>query len=289
VQAVESDSPPQEQGVPVVSEDGAQWQLLWRSPSMPVHTVLYWMPAMGVAAKHYLPLAEALAARGVAVAIHEWRGIGSSDRRASRHANWTYKTLLERDLPAGLAVVRAEWPQARRILGGHSLGGQLASVFGGLCPKSFDGLILVASGAPYWRRFAHGWLVGLAYVAAPWLARGVGYLPGRRIGFGGNEARGVIDDWARSGRTGRYAARGMREDLEAGMAVLNWPILALRLHDDWLAPQASLDWLLGKMPKAPNRTEVLTSAELGGLRADHFSWMKTPDAVAAHIADWVTS
>jgi predicted alpha/beta hydrolase len=287
VQPADSDTPTHEVGLPVIAADGAVSQLLWRAPEATVRDVLYWMPALGVAAKHYLPLAEALTARGVAVVIHEWRGIGSSNRRAGRHVDWAYRQLLELDMPAGMAVARGQWPGARYWIGGHSLGGQLASVYGALRPQDFSGLTLVSSGAPYWRQFPQSWLIGLAYVAAPWLARLVGYLPGRRIGFGGNEARGVIDDWARTGRTGRYAARGMADNMETKLAQLNWPILALRMQDDWLVPQRSLDWLLGKMPLAARRSHIFASSDLGGTRADHFGWMKTPGAIAAYIADWI--
>ena len=246
---------------------------------------LYWLPAMGVPAKHYLPLAQALAGRGMAVALHEWRGIGSSDRRAGRRQDWGYRTLLQDDLPRGLAAVREIWPGAAGCLGGHSLGGQLAAMYVGAHPAEAAGLVLVASGAPYWGNFRHGWLIGASYVAAPLLARLSGHFPGRRIGFGGNEARGVIDDWARTGRTGHYAAAGMG-DLEPGMAAFAGPVLAVRLRDDWLGPAASLDWLLGKLPRARITREVLGPDELQG-PADHFGWMKTPGPVAVRIADWL--
>ena len=244
---------------------------------------------MGVSARQYLPLAQALAQRGVAVVLHEWRGIGSSDRRAGRHCDWGYRELLADDLPAALAEVGRRWPQAAYWLGGHSLGGQLATLYAALHPAACAGLVLVASGAPYWPRFRRGWLVGLAYVVAPWLAAAVGYLPGRRIGFGGNEARGVIADWARTGRTGRYAAAGMAQDFERQMAALSLPILALRLHDDWLGPKASLDWLLGKMPRASCSVDVITAQDLDNKVADHFGWMKTPQVVATHIASWLAA
>ena len=289
MQPADSDAPTHETGLSVTAADGASTQLLWRAPETAVRDVLYWMPALGVAARHYLPLAEALAARGIAVAIHEWRGIGSSNRRAGRQVDWAYRQLLELDMPAGIAVTRSQWPGARYWMGGHSLGGQLAAVYGALHPQDFSGLALVASGAPYWRQFPQSWLIGLAYVAAPWLARLVGYLPGRRIGFGGNEARGVIDDWARTGRSGRYAAGGMADNMEAKLAALTWPVLTQRMQDDWLVPQPSLDWLLGKMPLASRRSYVLASGELGNAPADHFSWMKTPAAIAAHMANWIDS
>ena len=269
----------------VTAADGATTELLLLGPPGHPRRLLYWLPAMGVAAKHYLPLAVALAARGVAVALHEWRGIGSSDRRAGRRRDWGYRELLEYDLPAGLAAVRGQLPDAVPWLGGHSLGGQLATLHAS-ADRSVAGLVLVASGSPYWRCFRHRWLVGAAYVAAPLLAAALGYLPGRRIGFGGNEARGVIRDWARSGRRGRYAAAGMDVDFEQRLATLHRPALALRLRDDWLGPAASLDWLLAKLPHSRRTLDVLSARELGGA-ADHFSWMKAPRPLAERIAVWL--
>lgn len=274
--------------IPVSAGDDSRFELLCVLPAVAWHQLLYWIPAMGMPAKHYLPLAEALAARGIAVIVHEWRGIGSSNRRASRDCNWGYRELLQQDFPAGMAAVREHWPQATCWLGGHSLGGQLGSLYASLHPAIFAGLVLVASGAPYWRRFRHGWLIVAAYALAPLLAGLRGYLPGRRIGFGGNEARGVIADWARTGRTGCYAAVGMPQDFERQLAALQLPSLALRLRDDWLGPQASLDWLLGKLGPGKRNVEVITPQELGG-PADHFGWMKTPVPIAAHIAAWLAA
>jgi predicted alpha/beta hydrolase len=129
--------------------------------------------------------------------------------------------------------------------------------------------------------------VGLAYVAAPLLAHLVGRLPGRQIGFGGNEARGVIADWARSGRTGRYAARGMPLDFEAALRGQRAPVLALRLNDDWLGPESSLLFLLDKMPAARRTVGVVGSDDLAGARADHFAWMKMPARIAIRIGEWL--
>ena len=272
--------------VTITATDGARSELICVQNGLPRQT-LYWLPAMGVPAKHYLPLAEALAANGVGVALHEWRGIGSSDRRAGRGSDWGYRQLLEADLPAGVREAKARWPQATFWIGGHSLGGQLACLYASLHPQDMAGLALVASGAPYWRKFALALPIWAAYALAVPLSTWLGYLPGRRIGFGGNEAPGVIADWSRSGRTGRYAACGMAEDFERRLAALQLPVLALRLRDDWLGPAASLAWLLGKMPLASTREGIVTPDQLAGQPADHFSWMKVPGGVAAQLAAWM--
>ncbi len=273
--------------IEVSSADGAGFELLGVVPTQSWQQMLYWIPAMGMPARHYLPLARALAERGIAVVLHEWRGIGSSTLRAGRQHNWGYRELLRHDIAAGMSALRQHWPQASCLIGGHSLGGQLGLLYASLRPDEVTGLLLVASGAPYWRRYRHGWLLRVALQLAPLLAGLLGYLPGRRLRFAGNEARGVIADWARSGRSGRYAVSGMSEDLERHLGMLQLPTLALRLRDDWLGPAGSLEWLLGKLPHAPRTLETLAPQDLEGHPADHFSWMKSPAPIAARLAAWI--
>ena len=263
--------------------DGHEYALLATLPHEPVATLL-WLPALGVAARHYEPFAAALARHGVATFIHEWRGHGSSSLRAGHGCDWGYRQLLATDLPASEAASRARLPGLPRIVGGHSLGGQLAACHLGLAPDAPRQLWLVASGAPYWRAFPqpirHG--LPLAYRFLPWLAKRFGALPGRRIGFGGQEAPGVMADWGATALTGRYAANGLDVDLERALGAVAPDVRAVVLEDDWLAPLSSLQFLLSKFQGAAARIHPMDATDLGA-RADHFAWMRAPDAVA----DWL--
>ena len=263
--------------------DGHAFALLHCLPAQP-RARLLWLPALGVAARHYLPLAQALAAQGIAVYLHEWRGNGSSSLRPSRVQDWGYREILEQDLPACQQLLFQHDQQDRVlpwIVGGHSLGGQLACLHAGRFPADFEHLWLVASGTPWWRSFPapRGWLLPLAYRFLPWLARRNGVLPGRRLGFGGNEARGLIQDWSRVGLSNRYAAAGMAEDLESQLRLVQGQARAVLMADDWLAPTGSMQALLAKLPDVRVTTSVLDAAMLR-TRADHFHWMKAPQAVA---------
>ena len=262
--------------IPLHGADGHAWTLPARIPEQP-RAALLWLPAMGVAARHYLAFADALAARGIATFVHEWRGNGSSDLRADRQHDWGYRELLTSDLPASEAAIEAALPGVARILGGHSLGAQLACCRLALAPQSARTLWLVAGGSPYWRAFpaATRWWLPMAYRFLPWLANWCGALPGRRIGFGGQEARGVIRDWSRSALSGRYAARGLAVDLEAAMAGIAVPVRAIVKSEDWLAPATSLRFLLSKLPRST--ATISTLAPATGQRADHFAWMRQPE------------
>ena len=268
--------------LPATSPDGHRAVLLARIPAAP-NARLLWLPAMGVAARHYLPFAEMLAARGIAVFLHEWRGNGSSSLRASREHDWGYRELLE-DIATSDALATATAPELPRVIGGHSLGGQLAGLHLALHPDAASALWLVASGAPYWRTFPapQRWWLLPGYRFLPWLARINGSLPGRLIRFAGNEARSVMADWERSALSGRYAATGIDIDLDAAMAGFTGEVRAIAMAEDWLAPSASTAFLLSKF--RPSRTDmaVFDAARLG-TRADHFSWMKQPDAVVEFL------
>ncbi|ALN58536.1 hydrolase, alpha/beta fold family [Lysobacter enzymogenes] len=268
--------------------DGHRWSLLCALPARPSASLL-WLPALGVAARHYQPFAHALAARGVAVFVHEWRGNGGSSLRASRACDWGYRELLLDDLPLSDAEAAAALPGVPRIVGGHSLGGQMACMRLGLAALAGDPLMptslwLAASGAPYWPTWPlpSRLAMPLIYRFLPWLAQVNGTLPGRRIGFGGTEARSLIRDWSRTALSGTYAARGIEADIEAGMAQVRVDARAVRMVEDWLVPRASQDFLLGKLPLARVEAVELGARDLG-VRADHFAWMKQPDAVVAAL------
>lgn len=265
----------------VCASDGHRFEL----PHVPArHTAklqLLWLPALGVPARHYLPLAQALAAHGCAVTLMEWRGHGSSQLRAGRDHDWGFHALLQHDLPAAISRLREAGIHID-TLGGHSLGGQLASCFAGQL-EGCRRLWLVASGSPYWRSFPlrHRLLLPLAYVLLPAIARLCGHLPGRRLGFGGRESASLIADWARVGRSGHYR---LPSGVEQQMRQLQLPCTAVCLQHDWLAPASSLSALLGKLPGCTPRIHMAGSAELG-TRADHFAWMRDPSFIAATLAE----
>lgn len=266
--------------VAVQAADGHRYALQARIPDNAGRGLL-WLPALGIAARHYLPLADALAARGIAVCLHEWRGHGSSTWRAARDRDWGYRELLQQDIPASMQAMQSLLPGLPRAIGGHSLGGQLACCHVALQPDAADAIWLAGSGAPYWRAFPlpHRLWLPMAYRFLPWLAARNGFLPGRRIGFGGNEARGVIADWAGTASTGRYAAAGVDADLEAALSRVDASVHAALFDRDWLAPASSLHFLFSKMPRTQARVSTYDTATLG-VDADHYAWMKRPRAVA---------
>lgn len=269
----------QELEIPLSTNDGHRFKLIARIPPQSRSSVL-WLPALGVAAKHYLPLAEALAANGVAVFLHEMRGNGSSSLRPSREIDWGYREILASDIACSDAAVAEHAPAETRIIGGHSIGAQFAACYLAMHPPAFQSLWLVASGSPYWRNFPapKRYLFPFAYQFVPWIADLRGSLPGRRLGFGGDEARTLMRDWARIGLGNRYEAAGLETDLEGALSRVSVEVRAVLMSRDWFAPRRSMQALLDKLRRSRSTIAMLDEVALG-VPADHFAWMKQPQAV----------
>lgn len=270
--------------LPIVAGDGHASLLRLHRSSEP-GPGLFWMPALGVPAAKYDAFAKALVAEGVTCAVHEWRGNASSSLRARRGVDWGYRELLQHDLPASIAALDSA---TRWHFGGHSLGGQFAAMAAARQPHASAGLALVATGVPQASTFRGRQRLGVGLFAGvlPLLTRVAGYYPGHRLGFAGREAGQLMRDWGATVRTGRYDHYGHRDDLDSVLARLQQPVLGVRMAHDWLVPEASMQALLGKVGSGVKSVECFDDARLGA-RADHFRWMRQPQALAACIAAWM--
>ena len=271
--------------LPVESRDGHRFELIHVAAERPRNGLLF-LPGMGLSARLFIRFGRALAERGTSVFIHEWRGNGSSSVRASRQSNWGYRELLD-DLEAARLAV-AEHAPGDYLIGGHSLGAQFACLSAAIDPRDCRGLVILAGGSPYWRTFGLPMKTVMMTImfAFPALGSLIGYYPGKRVGFAGNEARDVMADWARSARTGRYEPTGIDMDLEVRLHALRLPVLAIDMADDWFVPKASLDWLAGKLDGCEVTRRTVEAGEDGG-KADHYAWMKRPERTAEAIGEWL--
>jgi predicted alpha/beta hydrolase len=272
--------------VGVKAADGHCFELIHVRADKPRQAWLF-LPGMGMTARQYIDFSSVLADSGCEVFIHEWRGLGSSSLRAGRDCDWGYRELLEYDLMVALDKALEISKTETLYLAGHSLGSQFACMVAGLRPDLTAGIALIAGGAPRWQSFPllKGLPLYMGFWAMPAIANIVGYYPGRQLGFAGREARRVMADWARTGRTGRYAFSDIDHDLETAMADLDVPALGLRMEADWFVPEASLEWLIGKLGGSRKSTQVITTSAMG-LSADHYSWMKSPEVTVDAIRRW---
>jgi predicted alpha/beta hydrolase len=271
----------------VMSRDGvASTITVFKGDDSPSAPVLICMPAMGVKAKFYEPLAEALLQEGWRFVTADLRGNGLSALHVRKGVDFGYHEMVTFDWPAVVDKVKELFPGSPVYLFGHSLGGQLSALYLAANPGAVSGLILVATPSVHWRAWDFPLNVGVlaGTQAACTLARALGYFPGRKIGFGGMEAKGVICDWARQARTGRYQPSGSSLDYEQLLRELEIPVLAISFDGDFLSPEKAVDNLLAKMRKAH-----ITHLHLAGDDLDHFRWVKRPAPVIEKMQEWLVA
>lgn len=247
------------------------------------------VPAMAIPAKKYDVLAEHLASKGVSSVICELRGVATSSLRASRAVDFGYETMIDYDLNTAIKNTQLIFPANRIIFFGHSLGGQLLSLYLAKHKPSVDHLILSASCSIYYRgwRFPKNLFILFFTQVSRLISVFVGYFPGKKMKFGGREARTVIQDWARVARTGNYKLTSSDVDYEEALRTVDAKILAINFKDDGFAPQRATENLLNKFENIKITRNTLTKEQLNASSADHFSWLRHPEAVATSVSNWL--
>lgn len=247
--------------------------------------VVVLVPGLGIPGGYYEPFAQALTERGVDAAICELRGQGDSRPRPGPDSGYGYHELVSVDFPAMFEVVRERFPDSTPYLLGHSMGGQLGALYASRIRGRLGGLILVASGTPYYRHFrgvrGPGVLLGSAAMSIT--ASVAGFWPGGTLhvaGFG-PQSRVLISDWARLARSGRFEPSGADIDYEERLARLTLPVLSITVENDDLTPVAAAGHLLDKLPAAAITTWHL-DRPLG-----HNGWIRDNAEIVDRVVDWL--
>ncbi|WP_280362381.1 alpha/beta hydrolase family protein [Nocardia wallacei] len=247
--------------------------------------VIVVIPGLGVPGAYYGDFAYELAGRGFDVAIGELRGNGDSRPKPTSSSAYGYQELVSVDFPAMFEVVRERFPDSTPILLGHSMGGQLSTMYAARIRGRLGGLILIASGTPYYRGYGgiarSAMLLGPAAVSLT--ANLAGFWPGDRITAGGfgRQSKVLISDWARLARTGRFVPADADIDYEERIARLKLPVLSITLAGDDLTPRGSAGHLLEKLPNA--RVTTWHQPEPRG----HNGWITEPGATVDRIEKWI--
>jgi predicted alpha/beta hydrolase len=271
----------------VATASGYKVPLYWY-PAPGEAPTLVVMAALGTPCRKYENLASALNAQGLNVALIEQRGQDKSALRASRQRDWGFADVLTHDLPAVFDWIEEQVPGAPLYLLGHSLGGHYACMMAGLMPERIAGVIVVATGSPWYKAYPPKMRrqIRLLIALLPLIMRLCGYYPGKRLGFGDRDARTLMRDWLDMARSNTYRARGLDRDLDAAMAEYEGPVLSIRLAEDPFAPEAAMRAVTDKFRRASVTKRVITADELGD-KADHFRWAKRGTVVAESVAEWL--
>jgi len=246
------------------------------------------LPAMGVRASWYELFAKSLCQRGFNVITADYRGQGNSSVRASRNIDYGYEVLVG---DVNELVERADtwFPNTQKFIVGHSLGGQIGSLFQSRYLKVSGLILMTACSVHYkgWENWDRIKVLIAGNIFYP-LSKVVGHFPGNRIGFGGREGRTLIKDWSYNALHGVYKLSNSSHDYEISLKEMNTRVLSVSIENDWLANRQSVKNLYDKFSPASAIAHVhVTSAVANVSPLTHFNWAKNPDYFIRLIEEWI--
>lgn len=252
-----------------------------RNAALPAALVL---PGIAVGARYYRPLARALAAAGVDVAITELRGQGESTHRIGRRGGAAgYHESAAEDVPLALDALERELGDRSVVLLGHSMGAQIGVYHLARHDPRVVGLVAVAAQSPFHRGFprAMGRRLRLGAVLLPAIGAVAGHVPGAFFGAQGRVPADRIRDW--SGLAASGVMQPARADLDypAALARVSVPVLSVAIAGDTLAPERAARGLLDLVPSARAEFEV-EPTELG-----HNAWARNPERIVERVLAWM--
>lgn len=258
-------------------------------------------PAMGVPARVYRRLSEALASgasaqsgalgsgalaqsgasaqSGFEVGVVARRGVEDGSPPPARAVDWSYEDEAD-DLAEAVAAARARTGGPVLVIG-HSLVAQLAALAAQRSDHRPDGIVAIGASVPWFRHYGRRAVpfAALAASVGPVTAV-VGHWP--RQGFAGPTPRTLMRQWARMVLTGRPPF-----DLDGSIRVR---ALMVRLGDDELVTDhAAAAYEAAFSRDVVTRWTYDESCCPAGGDATHLGWSRAPEVVARRIAEWWTS
>lgn len=238
------------------------------------NSVLVIASATGVKQEFYKTFATYVQAQGIAVITFDYSGIGRSlslplQQVKSNAASWGY-----RDLEAVFQFVLQKYPKAKKMVLGHSIGGQLI----GLAPSSiqFDKIILVASQSGYWKFWSGKSKIQMWfnwYVLFPVLLPLFGYLPSKKLTGMENLPKNMAAQWMRWCRSENYLWDDPSIE-EKYYSTIENPVSVFANEDDHFAPKTAVLWLAKKYENAKLKEYELKLKDFQTKRIGHFGVFK---------------
>jgi len=246
----------------------------------------------GIPATYYGRFAEALAERGIAAITYDYRGIGLSRPSKLRGYRATIKDWAELDGPAVLNWTRERFPDRRRAVIGHSIGGFLTGFLPD--PTLVDKIVFIGAHTGYWRDYAQ-WarplMFAMWHALMPAVTRTLGYFPARRFGFPEDLPAGVAYDWAlrtRPDLARNYLLpdgsldRARLAAVDSRFAALDADVLAITFSDDPFATHLATARLRSLFSGCRFEERRIEPRQFGLRKIGHFGFFRA----AARNALW---
>ncbi len=229
----------------------------------------------GIPKEFYGNFAAYCASMGFVTVTYDYRGIGGSKPKSLRGFeadNVEWGTL---DASTVLQYGIENYPDLKKIIIGHSMGGQIIGLMEN--NQKIDQVVMIASGTGYWKDMPDSLLKSLMpflwYVYIPFTVKLFGFANARKIRQGENLPKGVAMRWRNWCMNKDYWERDFGDTIDPnGFYDLGVPIHSIRFTDDTIISKTATEKLLGYYRNARITQTEIDPATFGLEKINHFGF-----------------
>jgi len=237
-------------------------------------TVLIIASATGVKQEYYRKFAKYAENNEITVITFDYNGIGRSLKKPIKELKTNAADWGRDDIESVIQYVINNYPKSKKVILGHSIGGQLI----GLAKSSnkLDKIVLVAAQSGYWKYWKgigriKMWLNW--YILFPFFLRTFGYLKSKNISGMENLPNKVANQWRNWGKNRDYilSDKSINETFYERIEV---KLTAFSIDDDDFAPKEAVQWITEIYSNAKRKSIHLKPIDFQAKKIGHFGIFK---------------
>jgi len=238
------------------------------------HSILIIASATGVKQSFYEKFARFIASTGISVITFDYEGIGRSLKQPIKQLKNNAQNWGSVDLESIINYTIKNYPNCKRYILGHSIGGQLI----GLAKSAVksDKIILIAAQTGYWKTwtgFQRIKMWGNWHILFPLAVRIFGYLPSKKISSMENLPKNVALQWSGWGKHRDYLFSDIPIE-QTYYDKIDTDITAICIEDDDYAPKKAVDWMTKKYSAASVKEMLIRPKNYNTKKIGHFGIFK---------------
>ncbi len=231
----------------------------------------------GIPAKFYTKFARYFAEQGYIVVNYDYRGIGLSKPKSLKGFQCTNLQWGTLDMTAVLNWAIKQYPDLKKIVIGHSMGGQLIGTMTNV--DKIDQSILIASGTGFWKDMPQTKLKYLMPILwnfyIPLTTLIYGYGSTKKIRQGENLPKGVVLQWRKWCVSKDYWKTDIEKNQEANnFAILKGKMTSITFSDDNIISDKANEKLLKHYTNVEILKKNISPKEIGLDKLGHFGFFQ---------------
>ena len=259
------------QNIFIEARDGFKLSSIIRRPNSKIKGVIQINCGTGIPQNLYFNLANYLTESGYVTVTYDYRGIGNSKPASLKGFQANLEDWGRLDMTSVFDWIDNEFPSERKIIIGHSMGGQLAGLMDNY--KKIDTLILIASSTGYWKDMSNPfkWLMPpLWFLLIPSMVAVYGYANAKIIGQGENLPKGVALQWRDWCINPNYFDDYFKKsNTKLFYDKFQIPIKSILIEDDPIANKITANKLIGYYKNAKIEVEEINPQKMGVKKIGH--------------------